>query len=250
MKIFRNRKKSFTLAKYSYPVRRRRNLAGFTLIEILIALVIFSFAIVISSGIFSMILGNQSLISASSEANKEAQRIMRQISDDVANATGSGNVHIHGQSGNIFSGVRGILLLDNQGGVRTPPNDCLINPGNTNCLAAGLVLFGKDNLKIYRKAGNTIQYAQYASDDAVDSITLKLDSNGKLSNVYNFQPLDNDKVEIALLEFFGQVCYSSDCKVAPFVKINFVVQTENYSAKAAGRRAKVQLQTQVSSRSY
>ena len=79
------------------------------------------------------------------------------------------------------------------------------------------MLFGKDNLKIYRKAGNTIQYAQYASDDAVDSITLKLDSNGKLSNVYNFQPLDNDKVEIALLEFSGQVCYSSDCKVAPFV---------------------------------
>ena len=226
MKIFRNRKKSFTL------------------IEILIALVIFSFAIVISSGIFSMILGNQSLISASSEANKEAQRIMRQISDDVANATGSGNVHIHGQSGNIFSGVRGILLLDNQGGVSTPPNDCLINPGNTNCLAAGLVLFGKDNLKIYRKVGDTIQYALAAST------TLELDSNGKLSNVYNFQPLDNDKVEIALLEFSGQVCYSSDCKVAPFVKINFVVQTENYSAKAAGRRANVHLQTQVSSRSY
>ncbi len=224
MKIFRNRKKSFTL------------------IEILIALVIFSFAIVISSGIFSMILGNQSLISASSEANKEADRILRQISDDVVNATGNGNASKNGNP--YLANIRGIAFLNSGDKIIKLPNSCLANPPQGNCLASGLVLFGKDNLKIYRKVGDTIQYASAAST------TLELDSNGKLSNVYNFQPLDNDKVEIALLEFSGQVCYSSDCKVAPFVKINFAVQTENYSAKAAGRRAKVQLQTQVSSRSY
>jgi len=223
-----------------YQISRR----SFSLIEVLVALVIFSFAIAICGGIFSMILGNQSLISTSSEVNKESGRILRQISDDIVNATTTGTATKNGAA--YLPEIRGIAFLTSDNKIVNLPDTCLASPSTSCPTAAGLVLFAKDNIKIYRFSDQAIKYI------ATAGTTLKLDSNGRLSpDEYSdnkFQILNNDKVEVASLEFSGISCYRSSCDVSPFAKIQIKVQTKDYATRAAGRRSQIFLETSVANR--
>ena len=223
---------------------------GFTLIEILIALVIFSLVMVISSGIFSTIIGNQGLISTNSQTSQEAQRIIRQISDDIVSADGVGVAHK--PAGDVYTGIKGLLFFGQNDKIISADKICLAaDIPDSNCFEAQtIVLFAKDNLKIYRfvpSIGNPlIGDIEYTSSPGT---ILKLNAAGDLD--YSLSKLNNDKVEISAFKIWGAECYQgASCKNSPFAKINLEVRTVDYPAKAAGKRAKINLSTTVSGRSH
>jgi len=226
----------------NFRIKKKRK--AFTLIEILIALVIFSFAMIISSGIFSMVIGSQSAVSVNSEVNKEGQRIVRQISDDVINAGAIGTVSRTGDGSIIYSNVKGILFLTADNTVLAPSQECVSNMILANCVAKGIVLFGKDNIKIYKLNGSSLDYAVSAGTN------LKLDLSGRLIDSYVMRPLLSSKVEIDIFEFRGLACYLAECNNMPYVQTEMVVQTKDYDNKSADHRAKIRLKTKVSGRSY
>jgi len=239
-------RKAFTPAKYGKAVRRRRNFAGFTLMEILLAITVFSFAMVIVAGIFSTILGNQSSISTNSVINKESERIIRQISDDMINAIAVGGVTKPNDSDlNPNYKPKGILFLRNDGLSAEPNLNCQIDD-TTNCDYSGVVLFSKTDLKIYR-FNSTDKTIEYAVDT---SPILKIVNSNKISTDYKFETLNSDKVEILSPGFRGIACYNANCKVAPFIKIGFTTQTKGYATKSARQRAKLEIRTIVAGRSY
>jgi len=249
----------------------RKNKKAFTLIEVLIALTIFSFAMVICSGIFSMIIGNQSLISVNSEVNRETQRIMRQISDDTVNATKIGKTTSDNPEYS-YDNIEGIAFLTANNKIVLPGDGCVNDSPVTNCNFRGIVLFGNDgasdNTKIYRfvPTEGGIGDIWYCTKSG---LTLTLTSDGRVDSTScpGFKRLNNNKVEIDLRNpinypsnpnypmgsgFLGHACYSSaaSCNVAPFVKIFLTVQTKGYNTLSADRRAKLLLRTLVSSRNY
>lgn len=225
--------------------------SAFTLIEILVAVAVFATALVIVTGIFSSILGNQSSVATQTAVNKDAERIIRQISDDVVNAIGIGLVTQNNSTAlNPLFKPKGILFLDNFNKPEEPVTGCQLVPvndfSNTHCNFNGIVLFSKSGLKIYRfnPSTKTVDYS------ATDSTTLKIGADGKISSDYKFQKLNNDNIEVLSTGFRGIGCYNDSCNLAPFVKINFTTQTKDYATKSARKRARLQLQTMVAGRSY
>ena len=214
---------------------------AFTLIEVLVSVAIFSFALVISSGVFSQVLGNQSYMRVNAEVNKESSRITRQISDDVVNAIGVGSVSGSGNTAVNGWTPHGILFISG-GVVKTPNNNCLI-VGSANCQFDGFVLFGKDNLKIYRLHDNNIEYS------SSDSSELKLDTSSQISPEYQFNVINSDKVEISINELSGLACYNANCSSSPFVRFNISTRTKNFNNLAAKKRASLSIESLVSIRS-
>ena len=241
-----SKKKAFTPAKYSFAVRRRRNLAGFTLVEILIALVIFSIVMVLSAGIFSSVIGSQSSLNVNSDVSKESQRVMSQISNDIVNATGVGS------AGTDRPKVAGILLVKPAGVVfgEVDLKNCIgadtIAAPDTACRASAIVLFSKDRIKIYRLNGKQIEYAE--------SNSTALSMSGTSASVkysdYRFAPVLSPKVEVSSLIFRGLACYTAACNNMPFVQTEMEIRTASYDTKAPGQRAKLHLRTQTTGRSY
>lgn len=237
--------------KYSRRVRPG-NLAGLTLIEVLIALVIFSFAMIISSGVFSNIVGNQSLVSVNSEVNREAGRIMRQISDDATSATEVGLTSTGAQA-------KGMLFLDSRNAVVTPGTGCL-KSGDTRCNFSGLVLFSASGFKIYH-FDSTKKIIEYATGSGLLQFTADVPPKLDLTQ-YTFQTLNSDKVEVTTPEpnsdrvtvttpgFRGIACYTATCDQEPIVWVDLTVQTKDYSTKSAKHRASLQLTTAIAARSY
>jgi len=227
-----------------------KKLKGFTLIEILVAIAIFSFAVIISSGIFANVIGNQSLVFTNSKVNHEGQRILRQISDDVVNATVKGSVKINGNTDQSIK-PNGILFLTEENAIAATPENCISN-SRESCNFYGLVLFSESGIKIYRfnKISRTIEYGLNSSDPTSTELILDNGVPAKLASNYVFSTLNNNDVEIVSSNFSGISCVSSSCSQSPFVKINFITQTKNYENRAARHRAKIELRTMVSSRSY
>lgn len=236
------KKPSVDPTKCSRAVSRRGNLAGLTLIEVLIALVIFSFAMIISSGVFSNIVGNQSLVSVNSEVNREAGRIIRQISDDATSAT---------ETGQTSTGVKAkdmLFLKDNA--VFTPGDGCL-KSGDLDCNFSGLVLFSKGGFKIYLfdvtdRNDKKILYASGSGNlEFTNGNPRKLNTNS-----YTFQKLNSDKVEVTSPGFRGIACYTATCDQEPIVWVDLTVKTKDYDSKSAKHRASLQLKTAIAARSY
>jgi prepilin-type N-terminal cleavage/methylation domain-containing protein len=217
---------------------------AFTLIEILIALVIFSIAMVIASGVFSNILGSQSLVAVSTSVNNEGQRILRQISDDTINATSVGTTNIPGGQTN----AKGILFLKSDGSVAKLSTD----------IATGFVLFSPNGLKIYQydASGKTIKYGvnkptnQTAILNQLQFVTTSVPPTIDLSK-YDFSTLNNPSVEISAFSLSGFFCYNSaGCSQQPYIKIDMVTETAGYATKAARHRASIELRTMITGRSY
>jgi prepilin-type N-terminal cleavage/methylation domain-containing protein len=220
-------------------VKKRK---AFTLVEILIALFIFSTVMVLATGIFTSVIGGQSLINVNSNVSKESQRMMRQISDDVTNAIGIGS------DGVSRTNIRGILFFKANGAIfsESELKGCLDSTMAT-CNANGIVLFSKGKLKIYRLvvASKQIEYAE------ANSATLTLGATGSIDfATYQFQSALSEKVEVGTLNFRGLACYSTICDNMPFVQTEMVVQTKDYSQKAPSQRANLHLRTITAGRSY
>ncbi len=220
---------------------------AFTLIEILVAVAIFSIAMIISAGIFSNIIGNQSFVSVSSNANREGQRILRQISDDTVNATGTGGV-----SFDPSIQAKGILFLDSNNAVVTPPADCL-SAMASNCYFPGIVLFSPRGIKIYRfnAKNKTLEYGVNVGETNHNLLLMNpLTVPNQISSVYTFSKLNSDNTEIISNGFSGISCYNSSCSQQPFIKIDMTTETFDYANKAARHRAKIELRTMITGRSY
>ncbi|MCX6812157.1 MAG: prepilin-type N-terminal cleavage/methylation domain-containing protein [Candidatus Berkelbacteria bacterium] len=231
------------MTNQNLKIGKRKSKKAFTLIEILISLTIFSFAMVIAAGIFSGVIGNQSFAAVNSTVNDEGQRIIRQFSDDAVAATGVGVVQQPGVATNQYSSVKGFLFFDPNSNIIDFPASCFSTGGN--CTAAGVVMFGKNNLKIYRFSGKGIIYASDSSD------TLWLDSFNHISQDYIFSQLNSAKTEISQLEFSGADCYNQNsCQISPIVNVLITIQTKGYDLKFSDRRAKFQLKTRVALRNY
>ena len=226
--------------------------AGFTLIEILIAVAIFSIAMVIAYGIFSNIVGSQSLVSVSSEANHEDQRILRQISDDTVNAVVTGSVAtVNGAVITVDQNLKpqGILFLTATKAVATPAASCV-----PNCNFPGIALFTTSGIKIYfyDAASKTMQYAVNTKDPTSDQLLLTNTTNPSLSPNYEFKTLNDNSVEVVSTSngFTGFVCYNSSCNQQPYIKLDLTVETKNYSNLSARHRALIELRTMITGRSY
>lgn len=220
---------------------------AFTLIEILIAVAIFSTAMIISSGIFSNIIGNQSLVTVSSSVNLESQRIIRQISDDTVNATSTGTTSYN------KCAPKGILFLKDNS-IASPtalPIDCVATASSVSGFN-GIVLFSPTGIKIYRfnSANKTIEYGINTSDPKSQNLLFDTSVPPKISSVYKFSTLGNSDVEIVSSSFSGIYCYNSSCSQVPYVKIDMTTETAGYATKAARHRAKLELRTMITGRSY
>jgi len=213
---------------------------AFTLIEILVAVAIFSTAMIIATGIFSNVIGSQSLVTTSSTVNNEGQRILRQISDDTVNAIGTGTTNIPaGKTGSDIQ-AKGILFLKDDGSIA----------GATDT-STGVVLFSSTGLKIYRIKNNNIEYAADTTSNQLKFNTMASPPTvDERPSGYNFLRLNSPDVEIITLNLSGFFCYDSSCLQAPYLKIDMTTETKNYSSQAARHRAKIQLRTMVTGRSY
>jgi len=229
---------------------------GFTLIEILVAVTIFSFAMITASGIFSNIVGNQSLVAVSSDVNREGQRILRQISDDTINAVNTGSVAV--KNGGVITvdtaiQPKGILFLDDSNAIATPSSNCVV-PGNPDCNFNGVVLFTNNGIRIYRFVDvsgiKTIQYGINLVTPESNQLLLSTGIPRKLSADYSFSTLNNNSVEFITNGFSGISCYNSSCSQAPFIRISITTETKDYVSKAARHRAKIDLRTMITGRSY
>lgn len=250
------KRNAFTPTKCSKVVRKMRNLAGFTLIEILIAVAIFSTAMIIASGIFSNIIGNQSLVTVSSDVNREGQRILRQISDDTINATVIGTVAtVSGVTVTVDQNTmpRGILFLSSQNAIvkLADPYVCVV-PETLGCDYAGVVLFTNSGIKIYRynTVSKIIEYGIDLNHPNSNQLLLTTGTSKKLTADYTFRQLNSDSVEIISNGFSGIYCYSSSCSQAPFIRIGLTMQTKDYAIKATRHRAKIDFRTMITGRSY
>jgi prepilin-type N-terminal cleavage/methylation domain-containing protein len=236
------------------------NKPAFTLIEILIALAIFSFALVIVTGIFSSILGNQTLISTSSEVSRENQRIMRQISDDVISATKTGRVvRPNGSS----TPAEGFLFLDGDMRIIDASRLCHDYPGSstdelegpeptTFCtLARGLVLFSDEGIKIYRyRAFSGSEFGDIEHASVLGSSDLNVSNAGYLNMTLPFRRLNSPDTEVKKLRFWGFGCYADDCSLHPFVQVYFALQTKDYDKLSVNKRFIFGLKTTISKRTY
>jgi len=217
---------------------------AFTLIEILVALVIFSFALIISAGVFSNIIGNQSLVAVNSEVNREALRITRQISDDITSSTEVSPTATK-------YGVKGFMILNDSNMVVIPADSCL-NPVTAGCYYRGLVVFTKGGYKIYRfnAANKTIEY-YVGSGELPWGMSVP---NALILDpaIYIFKQLNSDKVEVTSPGFRGIDCFGAGvlCKQQSIVSLDITFQTKDYNTKAVKRRASLQLKTAVTARSY
>lgn len=225
-----------------------KNRKAFTLIEILIAVTIFSFAMIIASGIFSNIVGNQSLVNVSSDVNREGQRILRQISDDTINATETGTV-----SSDANLKPRGILFLNDQNAIVTPSANCTAL-GAAGCDFAGVVLFTKSGIKVYRYVDvsgiKTLEYGINTANPRSNQLQMIAGTPPRLGPRYIFSQLNSNDVELVSNGFSGASCYNSSCTQSPFIRINLTAQTKDYANKAARHRAKIDLRTMITGRSY
>ncbi|TSC94339.1 MAG: hypothetical protein Athens101428_325 [Candidatus Berkelbacteria bacterium Athens1014_28] len=226
-----------------------RKLSAFTLIEVLIAVVIFSFAMIVATGIFSNIIGAESSIVANFLVNKESARLTRQISDDIISANGKGKVEKLGIPAVGYDSIRGVLFLDAGKKIMRPSSLCISAPESASCNFSGIVLFSSNGLKIYYidPADKSLKYASSGTT------TLKVDaSEVVVTGEYSFSQISSEKIEITDSKFQGIGCYSSstDCSNMPFAKADLTFATRDFDTKAPARRAKINLITSVTVRSY
>jgi prepilin-type N-terminal cleavage/methylation domain-containing protein len=236
-------------------IKRVKNKSAFTLIEILIALTIFSLALVLVTGIFSSVLGNQSLISASSKVSRESQRIMRQINDDIISASKTGSV-TKNNGGYYSQFVEGLLFLDKNMKIVDPNDLCRLIVSEANlldsCLADALVLFSDDGIKVYRfkpfANEGTIGDIEYAF--LANANQLQVNNSNIVTTNFSFRKLNSEDTEISVLKFWGFGCYKPDCRLSPFSQIFLRVQTKNFDKVSPNKRSVFTLKTRVNKRSY
>jgi prepilin-type N-terminal cleavage/methylation domain-containing protein len=242
-----------------------KNKPAFTLIEILVALAIFSFALVLVTGIFSSILGNQTLISASSEVNRESQRIMRQINDDIIDATGKGKI-VNFNDTIYRESVEGFLFFDSERRIIEPENlPSYIDGEDTDekkindapNIADGVALFSGSKITVYRFIAQTTPSSTIdgfkignIEQAVIEGNQLKIDSSKKITTPMVFKQLNSDKTEIKLLKFWGSACYDVDCSISPIVKISMRLQTKGYNSSSPNKRLTFGLKSTISKRSY
>lgn len=226
------------MIKYSHKTKKPacRQARAFSLIELLLAVTIFALALVIAFGAFTLTLGNQSFIQANSEVNTEGDRIIRQLSDDIINANGTGSA----SGATNYTDIKGILMFDADGYVK----DASISSS-----AKFLVLYYKDSLKIYFQNDDKIMlYSQSGTSLPLAANQLKIDSI-----LVSSSPVNDSKTESSELIFSGLSCYKTNgvavgCSQQPFVTIGFGIRTKNYDSKPPAKRAKFLLRTRVVSR--
>lgn len=231
---------------------KRKTRKAFSLIELLVAATIFALALIIAFGAFTLTLGNQSFVQANSEVNIDGDRIIRQLSDDIVNASGYGEIIVNPLT--KYDKIKGFIFLgtDVDGNVTVagsgipssdPASNICYMPGQGGCLTANtLALFYKnpDQIKIYQwsVSDNNLRSKTFAgSSISVQDIIL---SGADQINIQN--------VVINFFELTGATCTSVLCNQQPFVNINLDIRTRGYDSKAPAKRAKFIIQTRVESR--
>jgi prepilin-type N-terminal cleavage/methylation domain-containing protein len=243
-----------------------KNKPAFTLIEILIALAIFSFVLVLVTSIFSSVLGNQTLISASSVVNRESQRIMRQINDDIIEATGRGEI-VYNHNNQVYSDyVEGIIFFDADFRIIEPEDlpqyidnedtdEKKINQAGS--VADGIALFSGSEITVYRFKAKTLPSVDIdgfkignIEQAVIKGNKLTIDNNKKIITLMDFKELNSDKTEIKLLKFWGSACHNVNCPISPIVKISMRLQTKDYNSSSPNKRLTFGLKSTVSKRTY
>lgn len=237
-----------------------KNKKAFTLIEILIALTIFSFTMVMIAGIFSSVLGNQSLIKTSSNLSREAQKIMRQITDDAIDATKKGKII---SSTGASNPVEGFLFFDSGMKIISSGDLCkasysqnlaerdAIGQSVPCVFADGIAFFTNNGIKAYRfKAFSGSQYGDIEYAFVPNSFDLTVNNSNTISTAMDFNKLNSQKTEVGRLKFWGFGCYSNNCDQSPYSQIFLTLQTRNYDNLSSEQRSYFNLKTRISKRSY
>lgn len=220
---------------------------GFTLIEILIASVIFAMIMIMATGVFSLTSSYNSKIHETRAVLDDARSTASSISDDVRLSNGETKVKI----GTTALKVKDLFLISinpNNGNQSFAPEIVTDSPyGSNPYYGLGIVQRSKNKIILYRPRFTNPNYQFYREEfiltdaawDAGIVINGSPDPNYKLNS-------DGISMEVRL-EGYTKI---QDRAQQPYIKFKILAATEYFDTSPVTYRSKIEIQSTVESRDY
>jgi prepilin-type N-terminal cleavage/methylation domain-containing protein len=235
---------SFKIRHTTYNITRTKR--GFTLLEVLIASMIFAAVMLITTGIVAQSSSYRSKLKAQREVNEETRKLADMITRDVRSA----NYSVAVRTGSILDPgfttphhyKNGIVLYSYNGSYADIVDNVSPNTETANLLE----IFTKDNnvrvYKSYLDVADGINKVQYITGTYVPETHLvNVVSNVQINNGINDLKID----------FSGFAPEdTSPNKQQPYVQFTITSKTKNYSTLPNSERATATIRSVVTSRSY
>jgi len=225
---------------------------GFTLLEVLIATSMFVIVLVITIGTVGFGAGFQGRINQQKRVTDETRKLSDMITRDVQAARGEISV---GQGTDVYNFKSGLaefaciescLLKNDRVAQADLSGDALNQPANA------LVIASENSYKIYLSEGNkdktpAIYYNEIKRTDISNNV---LYSNEIMSVRSEKYLISSSKVDTTIA--FGGLCASDNIspRQQSFVQYYVLSQTKNYSDVAVQNRARAEIRSTATSRSY
>lgn len=222
---------------------------GFTLIEILIASVIFAMIMIMATGVFSLTSSYNSKIHETRAVLDDARSTASSISDDVRLANGETKVKIGTTAPTI---VKDLFLISTKPDTGIPqsfgPEIVTDSPYGSNAYyGLGIVQRSKNKIILYRPRFTNSNYQFYREEviltdaawDAGIVINGSPDPNYKLNS-------DGISMEVRL-EGYTKI---QDRTQQPYIKFKILAATEYFDTSPVTYRSKIEIQSTVESRDY
>lgn len=225
---------------------------GFTLLEVLIATSMFVIVLVITIGTVGFGAGFQGRINQQKRVTDETRKLSDMITRDVQAARGEISV---GQGTDVYNFKSGLaefaciescLLKNDRVAQADLSGDALNQPANA------LVIASENSYKIYLSERNkdktpAIYYNEIKRTDVSNNV---LYSNEIMSVRSEKYLISSSKVDTTIA--FGGLCASDNIspRQQSFVQYYVLSQTKNYSDVAVQNRARAEIRSTATSRSY
>lgn len=220
---------------------------GFTLLELLIATSIFAIVMLLTTATFTWASSYNSKLGEYRKTSLASKKAIEMISKDIRTANGKGIITINGLSLEI--GQLTLLECDNKSSNYCSNaivhNDYVESENKKHAL----LILQKDRNKIiiYRTVKNGSNYDFYRFEKSFDP-TSSINITETIVNTKIWQKINhNIGMEIT---FWGYSGNKTVLKQQPYIFIGIIAQSQNYNALKAPFRAKIELQTAVTSRDY
>lgn len=238
---------------------RNKNKKAFTLIEVLISATIFAIVMVIVAMTLSWASAYNARLTEMRIVGNDARKIMNMISDDIRQANGSVNITYLGTGGATSVEVGEFLIVNCSSNsidscipkinYQTSYETDIDLESNFN---NGLYIINKNENKIiyYRSFSNRSNnmYGDLKRFEADYRETINI-------NDYSFGTLAGDEIINSSgvdinMGFTGYTPTIFSREAQPFIKIMMLTKTEDYDNLTTEYKAKIELETTITSREY